>query len=66
MPEMAMSAIPLYLQRRFEQKWAARFSQPVTANQSKNIGAKAALASVADSCAPAPPPLSPMNSTPAI
>jgi hypothetical protein len=37
-----MSAIPLHLQRRFEQKWAARFSQPVTVNQPKNVGAKAA------------------------
>jgi hypothetical protein len=37
-----MSAIPLHLQRRFEQKWATRFGPPVTVNLPKNIGAKAA------------------------
>jgi hypothetical protein len=37
-----MSAIPLHLQRRFEQKWAARFSPPPAAvNAPKNVGPKA-------------------------
>jgi hypothetical protein len=40
---MAMSAIPLHLQRRFEQKWASRFSPPVAVNAPKNVGAKATL-----------------------
>ena len=40
--EMAMSAIPLHFQRRFEQIWATRFGPPVAVNLSKNIGAKAA------------------------
>jgi hypothetical protein len=39
-----MSAIPLHLQRRFEQKWASRFGPPVTINPLKNVGAKAAPA----------------------
>jgi hypothetical protein len=38
--EMAMSAIPLHLQRRFEQKWAFRFGPPVAVNPPKNVGAK--------------------------
>jgi hypothetical protein len=39
---MAMSAIPLHLQRRFEQKWAARFGPPPAAmNAPKNVGSKA-------------------------
>jgi hypothetical protein len=37
-----MSAIPLHLQRRFEQKWAARFGPPPAAiNAPKNVGSKA-------------------------
>jgi hypothetical protein len=39
-----MSAIPLHLQRRFEQKWASRFGPPVTVDPLKNVGAKAAPA----------------------
>ena len=30
-----MSIIPLHLQRRFEQRWAARFGSPVTAGRTK-------------------------------
>jgi hypothetical protein len=37
-----MSAIPLHLQRRFEQKLAARFDPPQDAiNAPKNFGSKA-------------------------
>jgi hypothetical protein len=32
-----MSAIPLHLQRRFEQRWAARFVPPVAAVAPKSI-----------------------------
>jgi hypothetical protein len=35
-----MSAIPLHLQRRFEQKWAARFVPPVAAVAPKSIASK--------------------------
>jgi hypothetical protein len=38
---LAMSAIPLHLQRRFELKWASRFSVPVAVNAPKNAEAKA-------------------------
>jgi hypothetical protein len=37
-----MSAIPLHLQRRFEQRCASRFTLPVAANAPKNVGTKAA------------------------
>jgi hypothetical protein len=37
-----MSAIPLHLQRRFEQRWASRFTLPAASNAPKNVGAKAA------------------------
>ena len=36
-----MSNIPLHLQRRFEQRWASRFTQPVASNVPKNVGTKA-------------------------
>jgi hypothetical protein len=36
---MAMSCIPLHLQRKFEQRWTARFVQPVAAAP-KSIGPK--------------------------
>jgi hypothetical protein len=39
-----MTEIPLYLQRRFEQKWAARFGPSVTVTPPKNVEAKAAPA----------------------
>jgi hypothetical protein len=40
-----MSAVPHHLQRRFEQKWAARFGPPPAAiNAPKNVGSKAAPA----------------------
>jgi hypothetical protein len=35
-----MSAIPLHLQRRCEQKWAARFVPPVAAGAPKSIVSK--------------------------
>jgi hypothetical protein len=37
-----MSAIPLHLQRRFEQRWAARFV-PADAAAPKRIGPKATV-----------------------
>jgi hypothetical protein len=37
-----MSAIPLHLQRRFEQRWASRFTLPAASDAPKNVGAKAA------------------------
>jgi hypothetical protein len=38
-----MSAIPLHLQRRFEQRWAARFISPVASVAPKRIGLKTTL-----------------------
>jgi hypothetical protein len=38
-----MSGIPLHLQRKFEQRWAARFVSPVTSAAPKRIDLKAAL-----------------------
>jgi hypothetical protein len=35
-----MSIIPLHLQRKFEQRWAARFVRPVASATSKDIGLK--------------------------
>jgi len=35
-----MSPIPLHLQRRFEQRWAARFAPPVAAAAPKSIRLK--------------------------
>jgi hypothetical protein len=35
-----MSAIPLYLQRRFEQRWAARFVPPAASTAPKSINSK--------------------------
>jgi hypothetical protein len=35
-----MSIIPLHLQRRFEQRWAARFGSLVIPAASKNVGSK--------------------------
>jgi hypothetical protein len=36
-----MSAFPVHVQRRFEQRWASRFPLPVAATASKNVGTKA-------------------------
>jgi hypothetical protein len=36
-----MSNIPLHVQRRFEQRWASRFTRPAAANAPKNVGTKA-------------------------
>jgi hypothetical protein len=41
-----MSGIPLHLQRKFEQRWAARFVSPVTSAAPKRIGLKATLNSL--------------------
>src|SRR6266436_1278526 len=37
----AMSIIPLHLKRRFEQRWASRFTLPIASNAPKNVGTKA-------------------------
>jgi hypothetical protein len=41
-----MSEIPLHLQRRFEQRWAARFVRPVAAVAPKSIVLKDAVNSL--------------------
>jgi hypothetical protein len=41
-----MSIIPLHLQRRFEQRWAARFVSPVASAAPKSIGLKGAFNSL--------------------
>jgi hypothetical protein len=33
-----MSAIPIHLQRKFEQRWAARFASPVASAAPKSTG----------------------------
>jgi hypothetical protein len=38
-----MGAIPLHLQRKFEQRWAARFALPVASAAPKSIGLKGTL-----------------------
>jgi hypothetical protein len=38
-----MSGIPLDLQRRFEQRWAARFAKPVASAAPKSIVVKEAV-----------------------
>lgn len=38
-----MSVIPLHLQRKFEQRWAARFASPVAATPAKRTGLKGAV-----------------------
>jgi len=40
---LAMSTIPLHLQRRFEQRWAARFVRPVASVTPKIIVAKGTI-----------------------
>jgi hypothetical protein len=41
-----MNGIPLHLQRRFEQRWAARFVSPVASAAPKIIGLKGAFNSL--------------------
>ena len=38
--ELGMSEIPIHLQRRFEQRWASRFTLAVAANMPKNVETK--------------------------
>jgi hypothetical protein len=38
-----MSAIPLHLQRRFEQRWAARFVRPAPSTAPKSLDLKRAV-----------------------
>jgi hypothetical protein len=42
-----MSAIPLYIQRRSEQRWAARFASPVASAAPKITGLKATASNLA-------------------
>jgi hypothetical protein len=41
-----MGAIPLHLQRKFEQRWAARFPSPVASAAPKSAGLKGTLNSL--------------------
>jgi hypothetical protein len=41
-----MKSIPLHLQKRFEQRWAARFVRPVASATPKRIGLKETVNSV--------------------
>jgi hypothetical protein len=41
-----MSIIPLHLQRRFEQRWAARFGSLVIPTIPKNVGLKGSPVSI--------------------
>jgi hypothetical protein len=41
-----MSAIPIHVQRRFEQRWASRFALPVAATASKKVGTKATTSKI--------------------
>jgi hypothetical protein len=42
-----MSIIPLHLQRRFEQRWAARFGLLVIPSAPKNVGLKGSPVNIA-------------------
>ena len=42
-----MNTIPLHLQRRFEQRWAAKFVRPVASATRKIIVAKGTIKSLA-------------------
>jgi hypothetical protein len=52
-----MSAIPIHLQRRFEQRWASRFGLPVAATAPKNIGMKAKISKSMVAASNLTPPL---------
>jgi hypothetical protein len=41
-----MSAIPLHLQRKFEQRWVARFASPVASAAAKSTDLKGAANSL--------------------
>jgi hypothetical protein len=49
----AMSIIPLHLQRRFEQRWAARFGSLVIPSVPKNVGLKGSPVNIAPRAAKA-------------
>jgi hypothetical protein len=49
-----MSAIPLHLQRRFEQRWASRFTHPTASTAPKNVGTKAPAAKTKEKPAGSP------------
>jgi hypothetical protein len=42
-----MSIIPLHLQKRFEQRWAARFGSPVVPAAPKNVRIKKLTVNIA-------------------
>src|SRR5882672_1762000 len=39
---LTVSAIPLHIQKRFEPRWASRFTLPAASKAPKNVGTKAA------------------------
>jgi hypothetical protein len=41
-----MSAIPIHIQRRLDQKWASRLTLQVASNAPKNVGTKAAVSTI--------------------
>jgi len=41
-----MSTIPLHLQRKFEQRWAARFASPVASAAPKSAGSKGTVSNL--------------------
>jgi hypothetical protein len=43
-----MGAIPVHLERRFEQRWASRFKSQTVAVASKNVGTKPGLPHAAE------------------
>jgi hypothetical protein len=49
-----MSAIPLHLQRRFEQRSASRFTHPTASTAPKNVGTKAPAAKTKEKPAGSP------------
>jgi hypothetical protein len=59
-----MSIIPLHLQRRFEQRWAARFGSLVIPSVPKNVGLKGSPVNVAPRAAKAKE--KPADSTPRV
>ena len=60
----AMSIIPLHLERRFEQRWAARFGSLLVQSAPKNVGLKGSPVNVAARAAKAKE--KPADSTPRV
>jgi hypothetical protein len=47
-----MSVIPIYLERRFEQRWASRFGSPAVHGESKKVSTEPPIASKSSVAAP--------------